>query len=327
MQWMPLAALKQKILGAGGFVNAHAHFDRAYSVTPADLPGANATVERALQEKWQLVDAWKRSTSEDDYFSHMTSALRGQQEFGVRTALTFVDCDPVAGTRALSAAMRAKEYAATQLQMRLLLACQTLKGVLHPEARRYFEMALEKVDVIGGLPGADKGREEEHLDVLLAAAKSSKKRVHVHVDQNNDPAERETEQLARAVIRHGLEGQVTAVHGISIACQTKAYRQDLYKLCRDAGLSFVACPGAWLDARRNETLTPTHNAVTPIDEMIPAGLCVALGSDNISDIYKPFADGDMMTELRMLLESTHFYDTQELVRIATDNGRRVLGLD
>lgn len=327
MQWMPVALLKEKILSAGGFVNAHAHFDRAYSVTPADLPGANATVERALQEKWQLVDSWKRVTLEENYFAHITSALRSQQEFGVRTALTFIDCDPVAGTRALDAACRAKEYAATHLQMKLVLACQTLKGVIEPDARRYFETALERVDVIGGLPGADKGREAEHLDILLEAAKATGKRVHVHVDQNNDPNERETEQLARAVIRHGLEGRVTAVHGISIACQPKEYRHELYKLCLDAGLSFVACPGAWLDARRNETLTPTHNAVTPIDEMIPAGLCVALGSDNIADIYKPFADGDMMTELRMLLESTHFYDTRELIRVATENGRRVLGLD
>ena len=326
MQWMPLVLLKQKILGAGGFVNAHAHFDRAYSVAPSDLPGASSTVERTLQEKWQLVDTWKRATSEEDYFAHITSALRSQHEFGVRTALTFVDCDPVAGSRALRAACRAREYASSQLQMKLMLACQTLKGVLAPEARSFFELALESVDVIGGLPGVDKGREDEHLDVLLSAAKATGKRVHVHVDQNNDPTDRETEQLARAVIKHGLEGQVTAVHGISIACQSKEYRTELYKLCHDAGLSFVACPGAWLDARRNEVLTPTHNAVTPIDEMIPAGLCVALGSDNISDIYKPFADGDMMTELRMLLESTHFYDVSELVRIATENGRRVLGL-
>lgn len=329
MYWMPLALLQQKIAGAGGFVNAHSHFDRAYSVTPADLPHSSAgtaTVERALQEKWQLVDAWKRSAGEDDYFAHITSALRAQQEFGVKTALSFIDCDPVAGTRALDAAVRAQDYAARQLQMKFLLACQTLKGVLEPEARKFFEIALEKVDIIGGLPGADRGREEEHLDVLCVAAKSTGKRVHVHVDQNNDPAERETEQLARAVIRHGLEGCVTAVHGISIACQPKSYRQELYKICLDAGLSFVACPGAWLDARRNENLTPTHNAITPIDEMIPAGLCVALGSDNISDIYKPFADGNLMVELRMLLEATHFYDVQELVRVATENGRRVLGL-
>ncbi|NBX16155.1 MAG: hypothetical protein EBR09_02190 [Proteobacteria bacterium] len=329
MLWMPLAQLRRKIISSGGFVNAHAHFDRAYSVTPEDLPENNsgtATVERALREKWQLVDAWKKNSGEDDYFSHITSALRAQHEFGVRVALSFIDCDPVAGTRALSAAVKAKKYASEQLQMKFVIACQTLKGVLNPEARQYFETALPLVDIIGGLPGADRGREEEHLDVLLSAAKSTGKRVHVHVDQNNDPNERETEQLARAVIRHGLEGQVTAVHGISIGCQPKSYRQELYKLCRDAGLSFVACPGAWLDARRNEVLTPTHNAVTPVDEMIPAGLCVALGSDNISDIYKPYADGDLMVELRMLLESTHFYDAAELIRVAVDNGRRVLGL-
>jgi len=98
-------------------------------------------------------------------------------------------------------------------------------------------------------------------------------------------------------------------------------------MSRDAGLSFISCPSAWIDAKRNETMTPTHNAITPIDEMIPEGLIVAIGTDNISDVYKPFCNGDMMTELRMLLEATHFYDIEELVKVATANGRHVLGLD
>jgi cytosine/creatinine deaminase len=100
----------------------------------------------------------------------------------------------------------------------------------------------------------------------------------------------------------------------------------VYAMCKDAGISFIACPTAWIDSKRNETLAPTHNSVTPIDEMIPAGITVALGSDNICDLYKPFADGDMMTELRVLLESTHFYDVDELVKIAVHNGKIVLGL-
>ena len=94
----------------------------------------------------------------------------------------------------------------------------------------------------------------------------------------------------------------------------------------DAGLNFVSCPTAWIDHRRNETLTVGHNAVTPIDEMVPIGLTVAIGSDNICDVYKPFSDGDMMTELRFLLESTHFYDVDSLVAIATTNGKKVIGL-
>ena len=324
--WNPLSKLTGMISGHGGFVNAHAHFDRAYSVSIEDFTNTQGNINSQLQEKWKLVDRFKSQATEDIYFQHISSALWLQNEQGVRHCLSFIDCDPVAGERALIAAKRAKEFAAKELKMRFLIACQTLKGVVDKEARAWFEKSLEHVDIIGGLPGADAGKEEEHIRILLAASKETGKRVHIHVDQLNSAEEKETELLARKVIEFGLEGKVTAVHGISIAAHSKSYRQELYKLCRDAGLSFVACPTAWIDSRRNETLSPTHNSVTPIDEMIPAGLTVALGSDNICDIYKPYADGNMLTELRVLLESTHFYEMDELLKIATSNGLKVLGL-
>jgi cytosine/creatinine deaminase len=327
MLWNPLSHLLQKIRAEGGFVNAHAHFDRAYSVTPMDFENVHGNVNSHLHEKWKLVDAFKSKASEEDYFNHITAALRSQKEQGVQIAMSFIDSDPVAELRALRASERAKEYAGKELHMRFLTACQTLKGVLSKESRDWFEEALPFVDVIGGLPGADRGREKEHLDVLLRAAKQTKKRLHVHVDQLNCASEKETELLCRQIVEHGMEGKVTAVHGISIAAHPQAYRNEVYRMCLDAGLSFVACPTAWIDARRNETLAPTHNAVTPIDEMIPLGIVVALGSDNICDIYKPFANGDMTVELRTLLESTHFYDSAALVKVAVHNGRKVLGLD
>ena len=95
----------------------------------------------------------------------------------------------------------------------------------------------------------------------------------------------------------------------------------------DAGLSFVTCPTAWIDHRRNESKSVTHNSITPIDEMVPLGIPVAIGSDNICDVYKPFSNGDMMVELRFLLEATHFYDIEKLVKIATTNGRKIIGLN
>lgn len=327
MMWSPLSDLTARLKAQGGMVNAHAHFDRAFSVTAQDFKNTNGNVNSHLHEKWKLVDAFKSAASEEIYFDHITAALRSQNAQGVRTCLSFIDCDSVAGDRAINAALRAKKYAATELHMKFILACQTLKGVISPEARHWFEVALEHVQIIGGLPGADKGHEEEHLDVILKAGRDLNKRVHVHVDQLNCATEKETELLARKTIAWGMEGKVTAVHGISIAAHSQAYRQELYKICADAGLSFVACPTAWIDSRRTEVLAPSHNAVTPIDEMIPAGLTVAIGSDNISDLYKPFCNGDMLTELRVLLESTHFYDVDELVKVATFNGLKVLGLD
>ncbi len=324
--WNPLNSLVSKIQGQGGFVNAHSHFDRAYSVNLSDFMAGQNGINSTLHEKWKLVDKFKKDASEEIYFEHIILALKLQHEQGVQACLSFIDCDFIAEERALKAAKRAQTYAAHDLKMKFLIACQTLKGVLQPESRQWFEKSLEYVDIIGGLPGTDAGKEAEHLDVLFKAAKETKKRVHVHVDQLNSAHEKETELLAKKTIQWGLEGQVTAVHGISIAAHNKEYRKEVYKICRDANLSFVACPTAWIDSRRNETLSPTHNAVTPIDELIAEGLTVALGSDNICDLYKPFADGNMLTELRVLLESTHFYDMDELVKISTLNGLKVIGI-
>jgi len=164
------------------------------------------------------------------------------------------------------------------------------------------------------------------LDEILFLGKEYGKRVHVHVDQLNNDLEKETELLARRTVYWGMEGRVTAVHGISIACHNKDYRKEVYRMSRDAGLSFITCPTAWIDSRRTEWMSPTHNSVTPVDEMLENDLVVAIGSDNIQDVYKPFSDGNMYTEVKFLLESLHIYDLDALVDIATKNGRLVIGM-
>ena len=69
-----------------------------------------------------------------------------------------------------------------------------------------------------------------------------------------------------------------------------------------------------------------HNAVTPADELIRHNILVGIGSDNINDIYKPFSDGSMMLELRFLLETNKIYDVNQLVEIAIDNGKKIIGI-
>ncbi len=317
-----LKRLKMLIERNGGFVNAHAHFDRAYTAQTSDFE--TDKVNAHLFEKWELVNQFKSQASEERYYNHISEAIYNQTQMGVVAGLTFIDVDPISEDRALHAALKAKKDWKHRFDLKI--ACQTLQGVCEPEPRRWFEENAFKCDILGGLPKKDAGREEEHIDILLSTAKRLGHRVHVHVDQMNSADEKETELLARKTMQHGMEGLVTAVHSISLAAHPKSYREEVYKMSLDAGLSFVSCPTAWIDHRRNETLSVTHNAVTPIDEMVPRGLVVAIGSDNICDVYKPFSDGDMMTELRFLLESTHFYDIEKLVEIATTNGKKVMGL-
>ena len=319
----PLDELYKKVRLNGGFVNAHAHLDRAYSV---DKQNMNDVVYRQLQEKWLLGDEYKRQSSYDDYCRTIKYAIDRQISMGTVGCLSFIDLDEVSDWRAIHAANNVKGLFNGDFVFKI--ACQTLKGALSDSMRSKIESAAEAgmVDAIGSLPGADHGRGSEHLDFVMSVAKKNNLPLHVHVDQLNNSNEKETELLARKTMQWGMEGRVVGVHGISIACHNKDYRHDVYRMCRDAGLYFVSCPVAWIDSRRTERLSPTHSAITPVDEMLEYGIKIAIGSDNIHDIYKPYATGDMKTELQFLLETTHIYDETELIKIATTNGQEILNL-
>jgi len=311
----------EKIKAAGGWVNTHAHLDRAYTLTEENFSSSYSF----LKEKWHLVDISKRNSSVDDIYARMVRATEHFLEQGAQAMGTFLDVDDVIEDRSLKAAQKLLDNYGKDIKIKF--ANQVLKGVIDPKAKYWFDMSVEFVDIIGGLPAKDFGKEEQHLDVLLSTAKDNNKLVHVHVDQFNTEDETETELLARKTIEHGMQGKVTAVHSISVAAHKKLYREALYKLMKEADLHVISCPTAWIDHNRTEKLAVSHNSMTPVDEMVPAGLTVAFGTDNICDIYKPFSDGDLYTELRVMLEACHYYDIDNLVKIATTNGLKVLGIE
>tara|TARA_R110001592_G_scaffold58770_1_gene177834 strand:- start:2760 stop:3734 length:975 start_codon:yes stop_codon:yes gene_type:complete len=317
--WSPLEDLFKNIELAGGFVNAHAHLDRAYTVTRDMMD----LTKNHLYEKWKLVDEIKKLRTKADYKDDITIALRAQRDIGVTTICSFIDIDSVVGTKAIDGAELARN---TVPGIKALYACQTLKGVLDQENYNLINSRIDCFDIIGSLPGADKNKEAEHLDVVMMMAKKHGKMLHVHVDQLNHPDEKETELLCRKTIEYGLEGRVAAVHSISLACHPKHYRDEVYRMAKDCGMMFISCPTAWIDHPRNNQLMPFHNAVTPADELLEHGLTVAIGSDNIHDIYKPYADGDMKTELRFLLETCKIYDSEQLKNVATVSGLKVCGI-
>jgi len=304
----------------GGWVNCHAHIDRAYTVTQKNFHLYHAV----LSEKWNLVDAMKRKSSVNDIYDRMAVAVENMISQNVSALGTFIDVDETVKDKAILAAMKIREK--YKKDIKIIYINQVLKGVLEPKAREWFDVAVQFVDIIGGLPGKDKGHEEKHLEVLLSTAKTLKKMVHVHVDQLNTVTESETELLVKKTKEFGMEGKVVGIHGISIAAHPKHYRDTLYKSMKKAGVMMISCPTAWIDNRRSEELAPTHNAITPVDEMVPAGVIVGLGVDNICDIYVPHIDGSMWSELHLLMAAARFTDIEQLVKIATVNGRKVLGL-
>lgn len=314
--------LRQKIAERGGFVNAHAHFDRAYTLPEHSM----ASGAQPLKSKWRFINGVKQASTVADYEARIRRAITDVRQSGTTASMSFIDADDVAGDRALIAAAKVRDELEDEFPFRL--ANQVYAGLLSDTGRQWLDRALEFVDIVGGMPEKDAPHNDRHLDVLMTMAKHHGKLVHVHVDQLNDARETETELVAKKTIEHGLEGRVWAVHSLSLAAHSEDYRKQVYQLLKDAGLGIIVCPTAYLDVRRSETLQPFHLPIAPIEELIAFGIPVALGTDNISDTYKPLATGDMWLELRFAIELGRMYDVDQstLVDLATTNGRTALGL-
>lgn len=316
--------IRDEIIKKGGWVNAHAHADRAFTMTPEKI---TVYQNANLQQKWDLVDEVKRNSTVDDYYRRFSQAIELMISQGVTAFGTFVDIDQVCEDRAIIAAHKAREVYKSDIILKF--ANQTLKGVIEPTAKKWFDIGSEMVDMIGGLPYRDEldyGKGLEAMDILMDKAKSLGKMLHVHVDQFNSPKEKETEQLCDKSIEHGIQGRVVAIHGISIGAHPKDYRKMLYQKMRDSQMMVIACPMAWIDSGRKEDLQPFHNALTPADELIPEGITVAIGTDNICDYMVPLCEGDMWQELSLLSAGCRFTNLEEMANIASINGRKVLGL-
>ena len=304
----------------GGFVNCHAHFDKAYYITREGLDKSMVSME----EKWRMSDGIKRAATVPEIKERIKRALDGLIKQGCKLTCTFVDAYDAVGHKAIDAANEVKlEY---KDKITLLTITQPLGGLVDDKARALYEEITAKADIAGGLPSKDRPDDTKHLDYLFEIAKKLNKPIHVHIDQENNPDERDTEKLIEAVKRYGYQGRTVAVHAISTSAQPKEYRMKIYKEMAELGIAVAVCPSAALSMRQLDQHTaPVHNSIANVPEMLGAGVLVGLGVDNIADFYEPFVDGDMWTELRLMQEACRYYNLDALVEIASTNGAKILG--
>ncbi|MFH0820189.1 MAG: amidohydrolase family protein [Candidatus Peregrinibacteria bacterium] len=318
-KWDMLGLLRKKIQEKGGPVSCHAHFDKAYVITPETL---QMTWE-SMEVKWDLWKSVKAKYTHKNLIERMCLSAENMIAQGSKITRTFIDVDGTVGFMCLEAALEVKKKYKSKLDIQI--CSQVLEGALNPKAQEWIEKAAPMVDLLGGLPSRDRPRQAEHLDYIFGIAKKYGKTVDVHIDQNNDPDERDTEMLAHKVIEHGLQGRVNAVHACSLSAQPNDYIKKTAELLKKADMSVIVCPRAMLDGvQLRDKTSPVHNSLAPVPQLLEAGVNVALGVDNVYDYFCPFIDGNIFTELLFLIETCRYYDVDKLVDIATVNGRKVL---
>jgi cytosine deaminase len=294
----------------GGIANHHAHFDKAYLVTRDNLRLSQVD----LQKKWEIYRYLKENYTHNDLVERISRGLEAMIKQGVTYCRTMVDADSTVGLLPLRAALEVKQRYADQILFEV--GVQPLQGVLDPKSYEQYAEACVLADYCGGLPSRDRPQAEKHLDVVLALAKKLRKPVDVHVDQENNPLENETELLALKTIEHGMQGQVFGVHAISVSAKEEREQDRIIAKVLEADMGIIICPSAALSMKQLSMNGPLHNSIAPYERLRDAGVRCYLGVDNVHDLFMPMVDGNIWTECRILMEACRFYDIEAVAEWA-----------
>ena len=293
----------------GGYSCYHAHFDKAYLMTPNIFNDCQSS----LQEKWKMYRKFKENYTNEDLLNRMSKCVVSMIKQDVKYVRTFVDADSIVGQKCINAAVQLKKMYCDKIKIDV--AIQPLEGLEDTKSKENFLEACLKSDFIGGLPDRDSSP-EKHLDLLFGLAKSLNKPVDIHVGQNNTPQEKETELVLDKIEEHNLKQKVSLVHCISLSCHKEKYIRAQARRMKDLNVDVIVCPSAAISMKQNRSfVTPTHNSIAPVDILLSENVNVKLGIDNIEDLFMPLVDGDMWFETRLLMEATRIYDLNKIINI------------
>merc|ERR1712054_280529 len=309
--WDLRARFLELVRQRGGWSNHHAHFDKAYLISPANLALGFADMEK----KWELYRHLKENYTHEDLVERISRGLQTVIDQGSQYCRTMVDADSIIGLKPIHAAVEVKKRFKDKI--RFEIGVQPLEGVIDEATRKQYIEACKLADFCGGLPSRDRGQEEKHLDIVMQTAKEMNKMVEVHVDQENNPLQNETELLCRKTIEHGMQGRVYGIHSISVSAKEESEQDRIIALVKEADVGIVICPSAALSMKQLPMQAPLHNSLGPFVKLKNAGVRTYLGIDNIADLFMPVVDGDMYTEARMLMETCRYYDLETVANWAT----------
>lgn len=270
------------------FVESHFHPDKALTF-PRVGPVETSATDQALAIGARI----KSGFTEDDIYARARAAVEAAIVNGVGAMRAQIDIDGVNGLKGFEALRRVREELADKIRIQLVAFPQ--EGILRDEqALPLLRKALENgASVVGGGPEneGDPGLWVQHLDTLFALAKEYDVPLDLHADMAEDPDLHVLELIAEKTIEHGWEGRVGAVHCCALSSYPDEVAARTIAKVRDAGMQICICPVGNLHVMGGDTNPRGRGASRP-KELLAAGVNVAVGTDNLSDMWFRFGNVD-----------------------------------
>jgi len=308
----------------GGFYNAHAHLDRADTVLDEYLGQINTTPLDAsflpLSVKQNLTGDLHRGTAytEEDLRERIMRVIERLITYGTKGLATCIDVTPDLpedGMLAWRVAKELQQEFADRIVIKL--GPNPIFGFKEISRWEVFEKAADQADFLSCLPEKDDSSElgyQGHIRRVMELACKLGKEVHIHVDQANDPQEKGAKTIIEGlgwIDQPKIGGQsapaVWLIHCISPSAYSENEFAEVIQGLLDYNLGVIVCPTAALSMRQyRPIMSPTHNCIARVLELLKSKVPILIGSDNIADVFVPASDGDILTELKVLAHAVRF---------------------
>jgi cytosine deaminase len=300
-----------------GLVESHCHLDKTFSAE---------SVENHSGTLLEAVERWMGSVSarsKEDYRARAEAGLRMALSRGTAALRSHVDMVDPSGLRALEVLLEVRQR--WQEKIDIQLVALGFPGT--PQYDALMVEALERgADGVGGCPALTADPVASIRSALKLAQRFDKP-VDLHMDETEDPSVLDLETLAELTIAEGLQGRVTADHCCSLSYQEAAVQQRVIGKVADARINVIALPAVNLVLQGHGH--PPARGVAPIRALTEAGAWVAVGSDNVADVFNPFGNYDLLWQCNLALHTGRLLSKTERCKatdLITHNPAHIMGL-
>lgn len=306
-------------------VEPHIHLDAALT---AGEPHWN--LSGTLFEGIEHWTERKALVTRDDTKSRAHRTIRMLAAHGIQHVRTHVDVtEPGLGT--LQAMLEVRDEARALVDLQIVAFPQEgIESFANGRALMTEAVAMG-ADVVGGIPHFENTRDQgvSSLHFLMDLAERHDRLVDVHCDETDDPQSRFLEVLAEISRVKGLGPRVTASHTTAMGSYDNAYCSKLFRVLKQAALSFVSCPTESIHLQGRFDTYPKRRGLTRVPELDRAGLNVCFAQDSIVDPWYPLGNGNILRVLDAGLHICHmlgYEDLQRALDFVTDHSARAMSL-
>jgi len=286
-----------------GFVNAHAHLDKAFLLWTAtdEVEYRGGVLVGPMQEA-------KLGFSVEDVKERAARAVRWAIETGTTAIRTHIDVDPFAELKGVQAVLEVKWEFASMIDIQTVAFAQ--EGMVdEPDTVELMEQALAMgVNLVGGKPSADEDP-RAHIDIAFDLARRFDRGIDVHVDTDIDhdygdnveewegtsyPGDLESYHLARRALDSGYEGRIAASHLCALDSLDMPLIESMVSLLHRARADVISCPSSNLYLMGLGDPRDTRRGITRVHDLMAGGVRTAYGTDNFGDAFNVYGTPDMV---------------------------------